>query len=114
MNQDTHTGLPPTPETLTEDYAIWLKLKPYIGHCLSMNHDLNNPLAGILGYCEFMLTDDDSLTATQRKHLQLINKCAERMKLQIEALCEEKIALSEGLDLRAITDAYKQIARKLE
>lgn len=114
MTQPTHT----VPETTThnaavDDYAIWQALKPYIGHCLSLNHDINNPLAGILGYTEFMLEDTEPLTAAQRKHLTLINTCAERIKKLVEALCEEKMAVSTQMDLRSVTDAYKEIATKL-
>jgi hypothetical protein len=45
-------------ENSQEDLALFRALKPYIGHCLTLNHDLNNPLAGILGYAEFLLTHD--------------------------------------------------------
>jgi nitrogen-specific signal transduction histidine kinase len=95
-----------------DDYAIWQVLKPYIGHCLTMNHDINNPLAGVLGYCEFMLMDDD-LTPTQRKHLEQISESADRIKKIVESLCDDKIAMSEKIDLRTVTEAYRVIAKKL-
>jgi signal transduction histidine kinase len=98
---------------LTEDLAVWQALKPYIGHCLSMNHDINNPLAGVLGYCEFMLLEDD-LSPTQRKHLEQISECAERIKKLVETLCDDKIALVEKIDLRTVTEAYQKIAKPLE
>jgi signal transduction histidine kinase len=98
---------------LTDDYSTWLALKPYIGHCLTMNHDINNPLAGVLGYCEFMLLDDD-LSPAQRKHLEQINECAERIKKLVEALCDDKIALTETIDLRKVSEAYQKIAKPLE
>ena len=98
---------------LTDDYAVWQALKPYIGHCLTMNHDINNPLAGVLGYCEFMLLDDN-LTPTQRKHLEQINECAERIKKQVETLCDDKIALVEKIDLRKVSEAYQKIAKPLK
>lgn len=97
----------------TDDHAAWQALKPYIGHCLTMNHDINNPLAGVLGYCEFILMDDD-LSPSHRKHLEQIAECAERIKKLVEALCDEKIALAEKVDLRTVTAAYQKIAKKLE
>ena len=106
------------PETAAEsqivnDPAVWETLKPYIGHCLTMNHDINNPLAGILGYAEFMLSEGENLSDDQRNQLGKILTCAERIKKLVESLCEDKIALSEKVDLRTITDAYKKIARPL-
>jgi signal transduction histidine kinase len=85
-----------------------------IGHCLTLNHDINNPLAGILGYGEFMLSEPESLTEEQRQQLGKILHCAERIRKLVEALCDDKIALSEKVDLRVITDAYKKIARPLQ
>lgn len=97
----------------TEDPQVWKALKPYIGHCLTMNHDINNPLAGILGYSEFILMDDD-LPPAHRKHMEQIADCAERIKRLVETLCDEKIALAEKIDLRSVTDAYVRAAKKLE
>jgi signal transduction histidine kinase len=101
-------------DQIVEDAAVWEALKPYIGHCLTLNHDINNPLAGILGYAEFMLAEADSLNEDQRQQLGKILHCAERIRKLVEALCDDKIALSEKVDLRVITDAYKKIARPLQ
>ncbi|MBK7140684.1 MAG: hypothetical protein IPH75_01230 [bacterium] len=102
-----------TSADLTDDYAVWQTLKPYIGHCLTMNHDINNPLAGVLGYCEFMLMDDD-FPPSHRKHLEQIADCAERIKKLVEALCDDKIAMAEKIDLRKVTEAYQKIGKPLE
>jgi signal transduction histidine kinase len=101
-------------QNIVEDPAVYQALKPYIGHCLTLNHDINNPLAGILGYAEFMLSEPESLTEDQRQQLGKILHCAERIKKLVEALCDEKVALSEGIDLRVVTDAYKAIAKPLK
>lgn len=101
-------------QNIVDDPAIYQALKPYIGHCLTMNHDINNPLAGILGYAEFMLSEPEGLSEDQRQQLGKILHCAERIKKLVEALCDEKIALSEGVDLRVVTDAYKKIAKPLQ
>lgn len=106
-------GLATDEEDLRNDIAAFRVLKPYLGHCLTLNHDLNNPLAGILGYAEF-LQSDDNLTADQKNSLNQIITCAERMKKLIEALCEHKIQLSEKVDLGAITEAWVRASKKLD
>ncbi|MCP4684427.1 MAG: hypothetical protein GY867_03165 [bacterium] len=100
-------------EELQEELALFRALKPYLGHCLTLNHDLNNPLAGILGYAEF-LQADDNLTEDQRSSLAQIVTCAERMKNLIENLCEHKIGLTEKVDMGSVTEAYAKVARKLD
>ena len=107
LNSDSLT------EDLQQDLALFRALKPYLGHCLTMNHDLNNPLAGILGYAEF-LQNDDNLTDDQRHSLSQIVTCAERMKALIEALCTDKLELAEKIDLASITESYVNIAKKLD
>ncbi len=104
---------PEISDELREEIALFRTLKPYLGHCLTLNHDLNNPLAGILGYAEF-LQADDNLTADQRNSLNQIVKCAERMKGLIEFLCEHKIELSKNIDMGAIIEAWSQSAPKLD
>jgi signal transduction histidine kinase len=74
-------------------------LRPFLKRCFSLNHDINNPLAGILGYAEFMLTDGDSLTDEQRSNLDQIIKCAERIKTLIDNLSEAKAELEEQSDI---------------
>jgi hypothetical protein len=59
-----------------------------------------------------MLMDDD-LTPTQRKHLEQISESADRIKKIVESLCDDKIAMSEKIDLRTVTEAYRVIAKKL-
>ena len=95
---------------MTEDLKIFETLKPFIGHCLTLNHDLNNPLAGIMGYCEFLMEEADNLTDEQKGYLRQIMTCSERIKKQIEALCVEKIELDEKIDLKSVTEAYQKIA----
>jgi len=99
---------------LTTDLALFQALKPYIGHCLTMNHDINNPLAGIIGYCEFLQMEPENLSKDQIHQLEMIAKCAERIRKLVENLCEEKIALTEQIDLRPIVESYKAVAKKLD
>lgn len=79
-------------------------LKPLIKRCLRLNHDINNPLAGILGYAEFMLSSPESLTESTSKHLKQIMRAAERIKKLMEELGDEKIAISDKCDLQRILE----------
>jgi len=99
-------------DSMQKELETYLALKPYIGHCLSMNHDLNNPLAGVYGYTEFLLETSDNLTDDQRKYLEQILTCAERMKKIIEALCEEKIALKDKIDLKEVAAMYEKASEQ--
>ena len=101
-------------EDLKEELAVFRALKPYIGHCLALNHDINNPLAGIIGYGEFLMEESSQLDETQKGYLRQIMQCAERIKKLVEDLCEEKIALTEGIDLKSVTEAYKSAAKPLD
>ncbi|MEW5993922.1 MAG: histidine kinase dimerization/phospho-acceptor domain-containing protein [Candidatus Zixiibacteriota bacterium] len=97
-----------------EELAVLQVLKPYIGHCLTLNHDINNPLSGIIGYCEVLLADADTLSEEQRGYLDQIMQCAERIKTMVEKLCDHKISISQKVDLNSVTDAYKKIAAPLD
>lgn len=101
-------------EDVKDDLVLFQTLKPYIGHCLTLNHDINNPLTGIIGYCEYLLVDPQFLDKTQKKYLQQILQCAERIKKLVENLCEEKISMAEKIDLKSITEAYKKVAKPLD
>ncbi len=96
---------------LKEELAVFRALKPYIGHCLTLNHDINNPLAGIIGYGEFLLEESGQLDERQKGYLRQMLQCAERIKKLVEDLCEEKVALAEGIDLKSVTEAYKNVAK---
>jgi signal transduction histidine kinase len=97
-----------------EELTVFRALKPYIGHCLTLNHDINNPLAGIIGYSEFLLEECDQLDETHRQYLEQILQCAERIKKLVDSLCEEKIALAEKVDLKSVTEVYKKAAKPLD
>jgi signal transduction histidine kinase len=99
---------------LKEELAVYRALKPYIGHCLTLNHDINNPLAGIIGYGEFLMEESGQLNEAQKRYLKQILECGERIKKLVENICEEKIALAEGIDLKSVTEAYKNIAKPLD
>lgn len=99
---------------ITDNLELFEALKPYIGHCLRMNHDLNNSLAGIIGYCEFLLMESAALPPNQKRQVETIAKCAAKIQQLVQNLCEEKIALVEKIDLRPVVDAYTAIEKKLD
>lgn len=104
---------PTASRNITDDLELFEALKPYIGHCLRMNHELNNSLAGIIGYCEFLLMDTANLSAQQKRKVETIATCADRIQKLVQNLCEEKIALVERIDLRSVVEAYTAIEKKL-
>lgn len=106
----THKEL--TEEELKE-FEIYQVIKPYIGHCLILNHELNNPLTGIIGYSEFLI-EDETIPANLNSSLKQILKSAERMKKLIESLCIEKIELEEKISLSSVIDSYQKIAKELD
>ncbi|MFH1373805.1 MAG: histidine kinase dimerization/phospho-acceptor domain-containing protein [bacterium] len=101
-------------DDVREELAVFRALKPYIGHCLTLNHDINNPLAGIIGYGEFLMEESKQLDETQRGYLQQVLDCAERIRKLVENLCEEKIALNEKIDLKSVSEAYQRDSKPLE
>ncbi len=107
-----------TSATLTEEQKKELdlieRLKPYLGHCLTLNHDLNNPLAGIIGYTEFLQEESNQLSDEHKEFVDQIMTCAERMKRVLENLCKEKIALSTGLDLSEVVATYEPFRKPLD
>lgn len=84
------------------------ELKPLIEKALSLNHDLNNPLAGILGYCEFLMEEGDNLTKEQISYLKQIAKCADRIQKAIIELSELKIKFSENVDINQFLETINQ------
>lgn len=85
-----------------EDIREYQLIRPYIARCLSLNHDINNPLAGILGYSEFLKMDSSQLTDEQNAHLDQVITCAERIKKMMEQLCEAKLKLAKEIDLHQL------------
>ena len=97
-----------------DDLSLFRVLKPYIGHCLTLNHELNNHLAGIIGYAEFLQLDNENLTEDQKKFVNHILSCAMRMHELIQNLCEDKISLSDKINLKSVMEAYENSAKPLD
>ena len=71
----TPSELRAVPAELQKELATFELLKPFIAHCLALNHDLNNPLAGIVGYCEFLTDEGKDMTDDQQEYVRQIMKC---------------------------------------
>lgn len=94
-------------DTQRRDLAFLEHLKPYLAQCLGLNHEINNPLAGIIGYAEYMLDDEEPLSDDQRHYVQQIQNCAERIRSLIVALSERKSHLAEKFDLDSLLEEYR-------
>jgi len=101
-------------DDLKREISVYRRLKPLISHCLTLNHEINNSLGGIIGYAELMLTENISLSKNQRQNLQQIVRCAERIERQIGKLGNRKSNLAGEIDIKAVTAAYKQATGPLE
>lgn len=75
-------------------------IEAFLKRFLSINHDLNNPLSGILGYGEFLLEESESFTPDQVDYVKQVVVCAERMSALIASYCEAKDELAEVIDVR--------------
>lgn len=93
-----------------EELRIFRQIRPYIARCLTLNHEINNPLTGIVGYCEFLLAEGDRLSENQRDYLNQVMICAERIRVIVESLCEEKMALGCKVDMTAAMKQFKDSA----
>lgn len=91
-------GLNTNKETSLNEEQIRL-LRPLLNSCLDLNHDLNNPLAGIIGYCEFLMEDSGSLSEEQLNYLAKILICAERIRVSLEGLGAQKMEIGQQVDL---------------
>ncbi|MBD3258353.1 hypothetical protein GF377_07955 [candidate division GN15 bacterium] len=104
----------PIPDDLKREITVYRRLKPFIGHCLTLNHDLNNPLAGILGYAEFILTDGRELDDELKSNIDQIVECAERIRERLDSLCDHKLSLVTKLNLDQVTRTYQEYAKDLD
>jgi len=104
---DKITRRPVTNESDHEPAELLRKLKPFIRKCASIHHDLNNPLAGVLGYTEFILSDPDNLTDELKKDLAQIDKCANKMKGIIEDVAIAKGQLLDEIGPEALEEFLK-------
>ncbi len=93
---------------MKREITVYRRLKPFIGLCLSLNHDINNPLTGVLSYAEILLSNVSNLTPDQRGDLEQLLKCAEKIQAQMDKLGDLKAALSSELDIAHLTETLER------
>jgi signal transduction histidine kinase len=79
-------------------------LKEFFSAQFELNHDLNNPLAGVVGYLELALTDSETIPARPLELLKNVQKCADRMDELIQEYVKSKRRLQTTVDLSDVVD----------
>ena len=104
----TEKNITVSTETAESQLEIARRLKPFIRNCIDLHHDLNNPLAGILGYAEFILSDTDKLSENIVKDLQQIVNCAEKIRAILEGVAKSKAEVLEGITPETLREYLKE------
>jgi len=91
-------------DEIKQELEIYQALKPFLARCLDLNHDINNPLTGIIGFCEFLMEDADSFNDEQNEFISNIVTCSEKIQKHVEELCDTKIAMNEKIDLKSFIE----------
>lgn len=89
-----------------EEMELFIRLKPLIGECLKLNHNLNNPLAGVVGYSELLLSGDEELSENQKNMVNKIMGSAIKMQELLEDLCDKKINAGNVIDREEIARVF--------
>ena len=108
ISPKTAGALSTSSDDFQEDLAVFQLLKPFLADCLTLNHEISNPLAGILGYAEFLEAEAEAMSEEHRRYVDNIMKCAERIKTRLEFLSDLKIRLSESVDIEALIERYSR------
>lgn len=98
-------------DDLKNEITVYRKLKPLIGQCLTLNHDINNSLAGVLGFAEFLQEDAAEMSEEQRENLTRMVQCAEKIKELIDIISDKKAELAGELDLATVIRDFREAAR---
>ena len=88
---------PDSPEGIAE-------LKNYVAATLSLNHDLNNPLAGITGFLELALGHKNNMDPKVLELLELIEKSAVKLNERIIEFTEEKCRMKRKVDISSLEE----------
>ena len=86
-------------------YRVGVALLPLLRRCLSLNRELNKPVAGIVGYCQFLLDDKNRLQPEQRLSVDEIRDCAIKIQTILEEIAAEKANLAKEVDLGTFEEA---------
>ncbi len=109
MDHTEETASPTAPDSQNE-LEVYRVLKPYIAQCLTLSHDLNNQLAGIIGYAEFILSEPEGMSEEQCGYLNQIVTCAQRINQRVNALSTDKISLGNEVDLKKTLEMFREAA----
>ena len=97
-------GKPDLLSKFADEMTIPFEMKPLLKICLNLNHEISNPLTGIIGFSEALLMETE-LTETQAEYVEQILRCADRIRTQIELVCREKIDLVSRSSVRPSTES---------
>ncbi|MFQ5606650.1 MAG: histidine kinase dimerization/phospho-acceptor domain-containing protein [Candidatus Zixiibacteriota bacterium] len=92
---DTSLLDPESPEGAAEISRFAAKL-------IETNHDLNNPLAGVIGYLELALSSEDGVHDEVKSLLQSAQLSAEMISSKVKRLSEAKLDLVRKVDLTSL------------
>ncbi len=79
------------------------ELQAFVGRLMTLNHDINNCLAGIIGYLELAMMDADSLPPKTVELLESVQKSAGMLESLVVGFSESKRNLQSKVDLSALT-----------
>ena len=91
-------------------YRVGVAVLPLLRRCLGLNHELNKPVAGIVGYCQFLLDDKESLKPQQILSIEEIRDCAIEIQKTLEEVSAEKASLAKKMDLKALEEDIAKAA----
>lgn len=83
------------------------ELKRFAAALITLNHDLNNPLAGIVGYLELAMTGKEPIPPDANEMLKNVQRSAELMEKVIQQLTQAKRRLQSSVDISAIEDGIE-------
>lgn len=110
-NSDIQTKSGAVDELDEDEYQVFQILKPYIYTCLSFSHDINNPLAGIMGFAELLKEESNDMSESQIKLINRVLECAEKIKSSVNQLCDIKDELTNKVKNKNILEAYREEAQ---
>lgn len=108
----TETDIKSLPAEIRIELELLEKLKPFLAVCMKLNHDLNNPLAGVIGYTEFVLAEPAQMTPDQIDLLNKVLICAEKIKEQLEDLCRIKSGLGDPNEVENLIKQFLSTSGK--
>ena len=82
-------------------------LKRFASKLITLNHDLNNPLAGVVGYLELAMTSGDTLPPDTLEMLNNVQRSAELLQEVINRLTQAKRRLQASVDISQLEEGFE-------